>query len=66
MFVGATSLLATAYAPHERVRAQAANDFIVFGTVACTAFLSGYVHARFGWSLLNLTLIPPLIDLLGP
>jgi hypothetical protein len=33
MFVGATSLLATAYAPHERVRAQAANDFIVFGTV---------------------------------
>ncbi len=65
MFVGATSLLATAYAPHERVRAQAANDFIVFGTVACTAFLSGYVHARFGWSLLNLTLIPPLVAALA-
>jgi MFS family permease len=65
MFVGATSLLATAYAPHERVRAQAANDFIVFGTVACTAFLSGYVHARFGWSLLNLTLLPPLVAALA-
>lgn len=65
MFVGATSLLATSYAPHERVRAQAANDFIVFGTVACTAFLSGYVHARFGWSALNLTLIPPLVAALG-
>ncbi|MDB5414209.1 MAG: transporter, partial [Rubritepida sp.] len=61
MFVGATALLATSYAPHERVRAQAANDFIVFGTVACTAFLSGYVHARFGWNVLNLTLIPPLV-----
>ena len=65
MFVGATSLLATSYAPHERVRAQAANDFIVFGTVACTAFLSGYVHARFGWNALNLTLIPPLVAALA-
>ena len=65
MFVGATALLATAYAPHERVRAQAANDFIVFGTVACTAFLSGFVHARFGWDALNLTLLPPLAVALG-
>ncbi|MDB5376058.1 MAG: transporter [Rubritepida sp.] len=65
MFVGATSLQTTSYAPQERVKAQAANDFIVFGTVACTAFLSGYVHARFGWSVLNLTLIPPLVAALG-
>lgn len=61
MFVGATTLLATSYAPEERVRAQAANDFIVFGTVACTAFLSGFIHARFGWAVLNLTLLPPLL-----
>lgn len=61
MFVGATTLLATSYSPQERVRAQAANDFIVFGTVACTAFLSGFLHARFGWSILNLTLLPPLV-----
>jgi predicted MFS family arabinose efflux permease len=65
MFVGATSLQTTSYAPQERVKAQAANDFIVFGTVACTAFLSGYVHARFGWSVLNLTLIPPLMAALA-
>ena len=36
MFVGGTTLLTTAYAPAERVRVQATNDFIVFGTVACT------------------------------
>jgi MFS family permease len=60
MFVGATTLLATSYEPYERVRAQGANDFIVFGTVACTAFLSGFVHHRFGWDVLNLTLLPPL------
>lgn len=65
MFVGATTLLATSYAPEERVRAQAANDFIVFGTVACTAFLSGFLHARFGWSILNLTLLPPLVAALA-
>ncbi|WP_240782642.1 MFS transporter [Roseococcus sp. SYP-B2431] len=65
MFVGATSLQAASYAPQERVKAQAANDFIVFGTVACTAFLSGYVHARLGWSVLNLTLIPPLVAALA-
>ena len=34
MFVGGTTLLATAHDPHERVRVQATNDFIVFGTVA--------------------------------
>lgn len=60
MFVGATQLLATAHAPEERVRAQAANDVLVFGTVACTAFASGAVHASVGWALLNLTLLPAL------
>ena len=45
MFVGGTTLLTTAYAPAERVRVQATNDFIVFGTVACTAFTSGAVQA---------------------
>jgi predicted MFS family arabinose efflux permease len=65
MFVGATTLLATSYEPHERVRAQGANDFIVFGTVACTAFLSGFVHHRFGWDVLNLVILPPLVAALA-
>jgi MFS family permease len=60
MFTGATTLLAEAYRPEERVRAQAANDFIVFGTVACTALASGAVHAGFGWGVLNLALLPGL------
>jgi MFS family permease len=61
MFVGGTTLLTTAYAPAERVRVQATNDFIVFGTVACTAFTSGAVQATAGWSALNLTVVPPVI-----
>lgn len=65
MFVGATNLLAEAHRPEERVRAQAANDFIVFGTVACTAFASGAIHAQAGWTLLNLLLLPALALSLG-
>ena len=65
MFVSATALLATAHAPAERIRAQTANDFIVFGTVACTAFLSGFLHARLGWEVLNLSIIPPLVAALA-
>jgi predicted MFS family arabinose efflux permease len=61
MFVGATNLLATAHSPAERVRAQAANDTIVFGTVACTAFASGAVHAQAGWAVLNLAVLPALV-----
>lgn len=65
MFVGATALLSTSHTPEERVRAQAANDFIVFGTVACTAFLSGAIHAKAGWAALNLMLLPALALALG-
>jgi MFS family permease len=65
MFVGATTLLSTAHAPEERVKAQAANDLMVFGTVACTAFLSGAVHARAGWVALNLAILPAMAGVLG-
>jgi len=61
MFVGATTLLSTAYEPHERVRVQATNDFIVFGSVALTAFASGEIHATFGWDALNLSVLPPVV-----
>jgi MFS family permease len=61
MFVGGTTLLATAHDPHERVRVQATNDFIVFGTVACTAFASGAIEATGGWTALNLVVVPPTL-----
>jgi MFS family permease len=60
MFVGATTMLGESHSPAERVRAQTANDFIVFGTVACTAMGSGAVHAGAGWDVLNLLLLPAL------
>ncbi len=61
MFVGATSLLSTAHNAQERVRAQAANDFIVFSTVTITAFSSGALHSLHGWTAVNMIVVPPIL-----
>ena len=47
------------------MRAQATNDFMVFGTVACTAFASGAIHVSAGWFTLNMLLLPALALALG-
>ncbi len=61
MFVGATALLATAHDAAERVRVQTTNDFIVFGTVAITALLSGTIESTLGWTALNVAVLPGLV-----
>ena len=61
MFVGATTLLSRAHGAAERMRAQAANDLIVFGTVAITAFSSGALHASQGWVALNSLIVLPVL-----
>ncbi|MBV8455804.1 MAG: MFS transporter [Acetobacteraceae bacterium] len=61
MFVGATAMLVTARDPAERVQVQATNDFIVFGTVAVTALVSGAIESTAGWAALNLAVVPGLV-----
>jgi MFS family permease len=53
LFVGATSLVTTCYRPSERGKAQALNDFLVFGTTATASFLAGFLQERLGWFPLN-------------
>jgi MFS family permease len=65
MFTGATALLAGAHDPAERVRAQAANDAMVSGAVACTAFGSGLLHGAAGWGALNLATVPLVLAGMG-
>lgn len=60
MFTGATALLAQAHNPGERMRAQAANDVLVSGTVACAAFGSGVLHGAAGWAVLNAAAVLPV------
>ncbi len=47
-----------AYTPAEKAKTQAANDFLIFGTVALGALSSGALHERYGWDALNLVLVP--------
>ena len=53
MFVGATTLVTTTYRPAERGKAQALNDFLVFGTTATCSFLAGILQHNLGWVPLN-------------
>jgi predicted MFS family arabinose efflux permease len=53
LFVGATTLVSTTYRPSERGKAQALNDFLVFGTTATSSFLAGVLQERVGWFSLN-------------
>jgi MFS family permease len=61
LFVGATTLLTETYSPDEKAKAQALNDFIVFGTVTITSFSSGAVQHALGWQTINMAVIPFLV-----
>ncbi len=53
MFVGATTLLTTTYRLAERGKAQAFNDFMVFGTTATASIMASVVLELKGWAVLN-------------
>ncbi len=60
LFVAGTALLTTAYRPAERFRAQAVNEFAVFGTQAAASLLAGPAIHALGWQALNLAALPPI------
>ncbi|MGR3507697.1 MAG: MFS transporter [Sulfitobacter sp.] len=66
-FIGATSMLAGAHAPHERGRMQGLNDLLVFGGVTFASLASGGLmncaggDPIQGWSAVNMAMIPFLV-----
>jgi len=60
-FIGGTTLLTQTYRPAEQLRVQMVNEFIVFGLVAVASLSAGWLYARFGWVLLNLSMVPLLV-----
>lgn len=66
-FIGATSLLATAHAPHERGRVQGLTDMLVFGCVTLASLASGGLMNCSGstpvdgWNAVNYAMIPFLL-----
>ncbi len=60
LFVGGTTALVTAYRPEERFRAQAFNDFSIFGVSALASFGAGALLHSFGWPAVLLSTLPAL------
>lgn len=58
LFIGGTTLLTRTYVAEERAKVQAFNDFMVFGTSMLSSFSSGALLAGFGWSTVQLAVIP--------
>jgi MFS family permease len=61
LYVGGTTMLTYAYSMAERFRAQAVNEFLVFGTSATASLLAGTVMFFFGWNRLMWIPIPILL-----
>ena len=61
LYVGGTTMLTYTYSMSERFRAQAVNEFLVFGTSATASLLAGTVIHYFGWLRLMLIPIPVLL-----
>ncbi|WP_243368432.1 MFS transporter [Microvirga solisilvae] len=60
-FIGATAMVTDCYRPEERTKVQAANDFLVFGSVAAASFSSGKLLNAGGWDTVNWMVFPPVV-----
>jgi MFS family permease len=61
MYVGGSALLTECYTPAERAKTQAANDFLIFVTMAISSMSSGLLLNKSGWHAVNLGSIPFLL-----
>lgn len=64
LYVGGTTMLTLTYSMGERFKAQAVNEFMVFGTSATASLLAGTVLYLYGWTPLVLIPLPLLLAIL--
>lgn len=65
LFIGGTTLLTRCYRPGDHFRAQAVNDFVVFGFQALASLSAGAVIFGSGWEVLNALSLPLLAVMLA-
>ena len=65
LFVGGTTAVVAAYRPAEKFRAQALNDFSIFGVSAVASLMAGALLHGFGWSAVLLSTLPALAIMLA-
>ncbi len=61
MYVGGSALLLECHTPAERAKTQAANDFLIFVTMAISSMSSGLLLSKSGWHAVNYGSIPFLV-----
>jgi MFS family permease len=61
MYVGGSALLTECHTASERAKTQAANDFMVFLTMAVSSLSSGVLLNKAGWHAVNLGSAPFLL-----
>jgi len=64
LYIGGTTTLVRTYRGSERTRAQALNEFSVFGSSAAASLLSGTLIHYFGWNTLLLVSLPLIAAML--
>jgi predicted MFS family arabinose efflux permease len=64
LYVGGTTMLTLTYSMSERFKAQAVNEFCVFGTSATGSLLAGTIMYLYGWYTLVLVPLPLLAAIL--
>jgi MFS family permease len=65
LYVGGTTMLTLTYSMNERFKAQAVNEFTVFGISATASLLAGAVIHLYGWLTLVIVPLPLLVLTLG-
>ncbi|HET6629613.1 MAG TPA: MFS transporter [Woeseiaceae bacterium] len=65
LYVGGTTMLTLTYSMAERFKAQAVNEFTVFGTSASASLLAGTILYLHGWTPLVLMPLPLLLAILA-
>lgn len=60
-YIGATTLLTKSHKLEEQAKTRAANDFLMFGTVATASFVSGFILDRYNWQVVNYVAIPSVL-----
>ncbi len=58
-------MLTETYRPEEKSKAQGANDFLLFGSVAFASLMAGQTLNAWGWNVLNLAVFPVVVICLG-
>ncbi len=61
MYVGGTTMLTQCYRPEEKAKVQGFNDFMVFGMVALASLMSGGLQQAFGWVVVNIGIVAPVV-----